>query len=67
MVINDNSPKKQSKELSFALDMVEEFARTGIIAVSVEPTPAMLEAGAQAGEISEAAARKVYLAMLSAF
>lgn len=53
-----------SSNLELALDELEEMAEHGVKFVPVQPSPAMIEAGARTGGINEALVAKIYRAML---
>ncbi|CAK0775089.1 hypothetical protein CCP2SC5_680005 [Azospirillaceae bacterium] len=55
-----------SARLRHALNAVEDFCNQGYTVAPIKPTHEMLEAGAQAGQISVETAWKVWCAMLTA-
>lgn len=55
---------RPSSNLDLALDELEEMAELGVKFVPVQPSPAMIEAGARIGGINEALVAKIYRAML---
>ncbi|WP_337995941.1 hypothetical protein [Oleispirillum naphthae] len=64
MVTIHNAPFGRSNAFNLSLALIEALGGAGLTVVSVQPTPAMLEAGARAGQIEPAAACRVYAAML---
>lgn len=56
---NDND------ELQNALKVLDDVGRAGLALVPLEPTAAMITAGMQIGEITEAQVMAIYFAMLS--
>ncbi len=60
------SPSGMNKAFDFALDTLSAIGRAGLVIVLAEPTPEMLRAGAEAGEISAPKVRRIYRAMLRA-
>ena len=57
---------QSSNALGMALDMVGAMADSGMVALPVKPTTAMLAAGAQAGGVTVLRAWKIYSAMVAA-
>lgn len=57
---------RPSPNLEMALTELEELIDLGIKFVPVQPSPAMVSAGARAGGVDEALAAKIYRAMLEA-
>lgn len=57
---------RPSLNLELALIELEEMVDLGIKFVPVQPSPAMLQAGARVGGIDQALAAKIYRAMLEA-
>ncbi|MGE4528455.1 MAG: hypothetical protein AB7D00_08830 [Rhodospirillaceae bacterium] len=64
MVTIRNAPSGRSNAFNLSLALIEALGISGLTVVSIQPTPAMLEAGARAGQIEPAAACRVYTAML---
>lgn len=60
----DSKTLRPSSDLDLALEELEEMAELGIKFVPVQPSPAMIQAGARTGGINEALAAKIYRAML---
>jgi hypothetical protein len=56
---------RSSDEFSYALDMVAIISRMDFVLVPREANPAMLAAGAAAGEVSPVIAERIYRAMTS--
>ena len=54
----------RSSAFNLSLALVEALGQSGLAVVSLQPTPAMLEAGALAGKIPAADACRVYAAMV---
>lgn len=54
----------RSNAFNLSMALVEALGHSGLTLVNMQPTPAMLEAGAKAGNIPPAAACRVYAAML---
>ena len=54
----------RSSAFNLSLALVEALGQSGLTVVSLQPTPAMLEAGALAGKIPPADACRVYTAMV---
>ncbi|MEQ8806825.1 MAG: hypothetical protein RIE87_10155 [Rhodospirillales bacterium] len=57
---------RPSPNLEMALTELEELVDLGVKFVPVQPSLAMIQAGARAGGIDEALAAKIYRAMLEA-
>ena len=60
------SPAGRTKAFDLALDTLSAIGRAGLIVAPAEPTSEMLEAGAEAGEISTPNVYRIYKAMLRA-
>ena len=56
---------RATEEFSYALDMVAVLSRMDLILVPRTPNQAMIDAGAAAGNVSEAMAARIYAAMTS--
>lgn len=54
----------RSNAFNLSLALVEALGHSGLTVVSLQPTPAMLEAGALAGNIPASDACRVYTAMV---
>lgn len=59
-------PSDRDDAMSFALDAVQSLGGCGINTVPEYPTPAMLQAGAEAGKITVEEAFRIWLAMMRA-
>ncbi len=59
-------PSGTSEAFEFALDTLSAIGRAGLVIVPAAPTPEMLRAGAEAGEIPNPKVRRIYKAMLRA-
>ncbi|MEQ9556127.1 MAG: hypothetical protein RIG67_10160 [Rhodospirillales bacterium] len=57
---------RPSPNLELALSELEELVDLGIKFVPVQPSHAMIQAGARAGGVDESLAAKIYRAMLEA-
>jgi len=57
-------PGGKSRAFNFSLALIEAMGNTGLTIVDLQPTPEMLEAGADAGKITPATACQVYSAMI---
>ncbi len=62
---NENTPGDSSR-LSAAAEMMSAFSDAGLAFVPALPHAAMIAAGARAGGVDAATARRIYLAMLAA-
>mgnify|MGYP007046912848 CR=1 FL=1 len=51
--------------LSQTFDFLDGLARSGLTVAPYQPSPGMVQAGAQAGNITESQAKAIYLAMVS--
>lgn len=66
MACNQTAPLARSNAFNLALALVEALGTSGLTVVNAQPTPAMLEAGARAGNIPPADAYRVFSAMVAA-
>lgn len=58
--------RNRQDPMSFALDAVQSLGNCGLGTVPQYPTPAMLAAGAKAGDVTVEQAFRIWLAMLRA-
>jgi hypothetical protein len=56
---------RATEEFSYALDMVAVLSRMDLVLVPRAPDDAMIDAGAEAGNVSAAVAARIYAAMTS--
>lgn len=66
MVTVRNPDFGRSYAFNLSLVLVEALGKAGLTVVSTQPTPAMVEAGARAGNVGAAEACRIYTAMIGA-
>jgi hypothetical protein len=64
MVAIHSPPFGRSNAFNLSLALIEALGNTGLTVVNAQPTPAMLEAGANAANIAPADAYRVFSAMI---